>query len=59
MRDKAATDNLPISEFTMVEQNVCLDKNEFVTTKLFGLMKAKLMYEGCEFEIDKIHTDTD
>ena len=43
----------------MVESKVCLDKFEFETAKLFDLMKAKLEYEGCEFEIDGVKTDTD
>jgi len=56
MRGNASPDvvgRLPISEFTLAEENICIDFKEFETKNLFPLMRNKLRYTGCDFQINK------
>ena len=49
--------NLPISQFTLTEEEVCLDYREYETAMLYPLMKNKLRYTGCDFEIKDMKVD--
>lgn len=49
---------LPISEFTLTEEKICIDFREFETKELYPLMRNKLRYTGCDFTLDDEKYDT-